>query len=265
MDWTSRIKAMVPALVAVAIALSVWQGVTATGLVPGYLLPGPGAVALALWTAIADGTLAHHLAPTLQAAAIGYVLGSLAGILLAALIAESRMAERFLIVHLLALQAVPKVAVAPLIFLWVGFDLSGNIILVALICFFPVFANALAGFRAVEPGLLDLMRIAGASRLHRFAQLRLPTAATHIFAGQEVAVTFALIGCVVMEFVGSTRGIGFLIQDASNSFDLPLTFACIVSLGVIGIAGNAAVRQLRRRLVFWQPDGAAPAAEVPHV
>jgi NitT/TauT family transport system permease protein len=243
-------------LAGLAAILAVWHVASAGGFVPSFLLPTPGRVFQAIWLAAQDGTLARHLPPTLKATLIGYGFGALAALVLAALVAEFRMVERFLLLHLIAIQSIPKVSIAPLVFLWMDFDIEGKILLVALICFFPVFANALSGFRAGDPNLIDLMRAAGASRAHVFVQVKLPTAASQIFAGLEVAVAFALIGCVVMEFVGSTRGMGFVIQDSSNTFNLPLTFAAVIVLGLVGVIGNALVRLVRRGVLFWErPHG----------
>lgn len=229
-----------------------WHLLAASGVVPSYLLPAPRRVASAMVESFGDGTLTQHLGPTLYATVVGYCIGSLIAFTLAALVAEFKPVERFLYLHLVAIQSIPKVSIAPLVFLWAGFDVEGKFILVALICFFPVFVNAVAGFRAANPDLVDLMRAAGASRGHIFWHIKLPTAASQLFAGLEVAIAFALIGCVVMEFVGSTRGMGFLIQDTSNTFNLPLTFATVIVLGLIGVAGNALVRAARRRLLFWE-------------
>lgn len=243
-----------------AILLLGWHFVVAFALVPSYLLPAPAKVAAAMLASAQDGLLARHLSPTLQATLTGYVVGSLAALALAALVAEFKTFERFVLLHLIAIQSIPKVSIAPLVFLWAGFDLQGKIILVSLICFFPVFANALAGFRSADPNLIDLMRAAGASRAHIFLQIKLPGAASQLFAGLEIAVAFALIGCVVMEFVGATRGMGFLIQDSSNTFDLPLTFAAVVSLGLVGVVGNALIRLLRSTVLFWEQGSKAGAA-----
>lgn len=229
-----------------------WHVLSASGTVPSYLLPSPARVGQAIVRGFSNGSFLRHLSPTLQATVIGYGLGSLGAMVLAALVAEFKTVERFLLLHLIAIQSIPKVSIAPLVFLWMGFDIEGKILLVALICFFPVFANALTGFRASDPNLIDLMRAASASRWHIFWQVKLPTAASHIFAGLEVAVAFALIGCVVMEFVGSTRGMGFIIQDSSNTYDLPVTFAAVITLGVVGVLGNTAVRVLRHFVLFWE-------------
>lgn len=240
-------------LVGVALFLAGWHLLSVTGTVPSYLLPSPERVGRAIVQGFGNGTFQRHLSPTLQATVIGYGIGSLAAMLLAALVAEFKTVERFLLLHLIAIQSIPKVSIAPLVFLWMGFDIQGKILLVALICFFPVFANALTGFRAADPNLIDLMRASSASRWHIFWQVKLPTSGSHVFAGLEVAVAFALIGCVVMEFVGSTRGMGFIIQDSSNTFDLPLTFAAVITLGIVGVLGNSAVRILRHVVLFWEP------------
>lgn len=239
----------------VCLLLLLWQMLTVTGAVADYLLPAPMKVAGAIVRTLGDGSLLHHLAPTLAASALGWLFGGLLATGLAALVTEFVWVERALLLHLLGLQAIPKVSLAPLVFLWAGFGLGGNVILVTLICFFPVFANAIAGFRSVNPALLDLMRAAGASRLHIWWHVKLPSAAPALFSGLEVSVAFALIGCVVMEFIGATRGLGFVIQDASNTFDLPLSFAAVVSLGAIGMIGNALLRALRRWALGWELAG----------
>ncbi len=236
-----------------------WHVATVAGWVPSFLLPTPARVVDAWAHAAADGTLWRHLAPTLAATLIGYAVGCTVATALAALIAEFRGLERALLLHLLALQAIPKVSIAPLVFLWAGFGLTGKVILVALICFFPVFANALSGFRAIDASSIDLLRAAGASRWYLWWHLKLPSAAPALFAGLEVSTAFALIGCVVMEFVGATRGMGFLIQDASSTYDLALSFAAVVTLGAMGLLANTGVRSLRRRVLFWSPEAAADA------
>lgn len=255
---TARLRGIVESVgypaAGLVVLVGIWHGLTASGIVPSFLLPAPHRVGIALVTMLTDGTFARHFWPTFQAALVGYISGALAATMLAALVAEFKTFERFLLLHLIAIQSIPKVSIAPLVFLWAGFDIQGKVILVALICFFPMFANALSGFRAADPNLLDLMRAAGAGRLHVFLHVKLPTAASQIFAGLEIAVAFALIGCIVMEFIGSTRGLGFLIQDSSNTFDLPLTFAVVITLGLMGVLGNALVRRLRGIVLFWEGD-----------
>jgi NitT/TauT family transport system permease protein len=248
-------------LAGAAILVALWHAAVATGAVQQYLLPSPLRVANALVEGMAGGLVLRHLLATVQAAALGYFAGCAAAFVIAALVAEFKTVERFLLLHLTAIQAIPKVSIAPLVFLWMGFDVGGKVVLVALVCFFPVFANSLTGFRTADPNLLDLLHACGAARRHVFWTVKLPSAASHVFAGLEIAVAFALIGCVVMEFIGATRGMGFLIQDASNTYDLPTVFAAILSLGVVGVLGNLLVRLIHRRVVFWS-RGAVTRVEV---
>jgi NitT/TauT family transport system permease protein len=161
----------------IALLLLFWQILATSGAVANYLLPAPIKVAEAIVRTLRDGSLLLHIVPTLTASALGWLFGGLLAALLAALVTEFVWVERALLLHLLGLQAIPKVSLAPLVFLWAGFGLSGNVILVTLICFFPVFANALAGFRSVNPSLLELMRAAGASRMHIWWHVKLPSAA----------------------------------------------------------------------------------------
>ena len=254
-----RLAPMLYPAAAILVLLLLWHLAATRRWIPDYLLPEPLKVLTALVANVADGSIWTQLKPTLLATLAGYAISAAIAVLLAALISESRWAERGLLLPLMAAQATPKVAIAPLVFLWVGFDISGNVVLVALICFFPIFTNALAGFRACDPNLVDLFRAAGAGRLHIWRHVKLPGSFVHLFAGLEVAIAFALIGCVVMEFISSTRGMGFLIQDASTKFDLPLSFAAILTLGFVGLLGNALVRQVRRRLLFWDAGHTAGA------
>lgn len=259
-NHVDRFEAVLYPAAGVLALLAGWHLVATAGWIPGYLLPPPLKVARSIQTSLLDGTLAMHLQPTLTATVAGYLAGSALAVVLAALVSEFRWVERALLLHLVAVQSIPKVSVAPLVFLWLGFGLSGKVLLVALICFFPVFANALAGFRAADPNLIDLMRAAGAGRAHIWRHVKLPGALSPLFAGLEVSVAFALIGCVVMEFIGATRGIGFLIQDASNTYDLALSFAAVIVLGLVGLAGNGLVRFVRGRLLFWDREREAGLA-----
>jgi len=245
---------------AILVVLVLWHFASVRQWVPDYLLPQPLKVVVAIVDGVLDGTIWFHLRSTLIAGFVGYLIGAMLAILLAFLISESKWVERSLLLPLLAAQSTPKVAIAPLIFLWAGFDISGNIVMVSLICFFPIFTNALTGFRAYDPDLVDLLRAAGASRAHIWWHVKFPGSFVHLFAGLEVAIAFALIGCVVMEFISSTRGMGFLIQDASSRFELPLSFGALLALSAVGIACNAAVRRIRQKVVFWN----AGHAEVDH-
>lgn len=223
--------------------------------VPNYILPSPGAVLEALRIGYLNGQYWPHFAFTLQNTVIGYAVGCGLGVLLGALLAESRTFELFVYPYIIALQSTPKVAIAPLILVWFGFGMASKVVMVALISFFPMFINTVVGIRQTDGAMLDLMRAYSASRGLQFLHVKLPAASSHIFAGLQISVVLALIGAVVAEFVSSTRGLGYLIQSASLNVDIATMFASLLSLIFIGISGTQAIRWLHRRVVFWERDG----------
>jgi NitT/TauT family transport system permease protein len=149
------------------------------------------------------------------------------------------------------LQSVPKIAIAPLLVAYLGFGLPSKVFTAALLCFFPLFVATVTGMRSVDPGLLDLYRVASASRLHLLRHVRIPAAAPYLFAGLQVAVVLAVIGSVVSEFVASTHGLGFIVKSRSQDLDVSMMFAAIATLSLMGVTGNLLVRLAQRRLVFW--------------
>jgi NitT/TauT family transport system permease protein len=239
-----------PLLVSLLLLL-VWHLVTRYSGVSPYVLPPPERVLARLAMVLVGGEMYPHLAATLAAIAAGYFAGAGIAFILGALVAEFRTLDRLLRPCIMAFQAVPKVSIAPLIFIWVGFGIESTIILVALICFFPVFVNTSIALHATNPNLIDLMRSCTASRFHTFWHVKLPDAAGQIFAGLQIAVIFALIGCVVMEFINAPQGLGFLIQNSASTLDTPMVFACVLLLAVFGVAGTQLMRFLQRWLAFW--------------
>lgn len=242
-------------LLGFALLLAVWEGAILVGNIPSNVLPGPWDVVVTLVRGLfLDGRLLVHMGATAWGTLAGYGVGCLAGFLLALAIGESRWLTAFFYYPILAFQAVPKIAIAPLVFFWVGFGLASKIVMVSFLCFFPVFINTLVGMRSLDPLLLDLYRASGASRLRTLFEVKIPAAATLIFSGLQIAIVFALVGCIVMEFVGSPRGLGYKTLEAANAFDMPLTYAAIASIGLLGVTGTALIQFARRRLVFWQAE-----------
>ncbi len=244
-------------LVTVTILLALWSYTVHAWSISPHLLPAPEAVLLRLWHGLASGEMWPHIGATVGASLLGYALGCGMAIVTAALLAEWRPLERALFPLILSLQAMPKVSMAPMILIWVGFGLESQVILVALICFFPIFATAFIGLRGVNSNLLDLYRAFSAGRLHVLLNVKLPAAADSIFAGLQVSVVFALIGCVVMEFITGRVGAGFLIENSANILDTPLAIATVVALAVIGVIGTQIVRMVHRRVVFWEQSASA--------
>jgi NitT/TauT family transport system permease protein len=232
--------------------VAVWQAYVQLFTVPDYILPQPFEVLHAMVGAYASGSIWPHLAFTLQSFALGYVVGCGCGILLGGVLAESATFERFFYVYIILLQSMPKVALAPLIVVWFGFGIESKIVMVALICFFPVFINTLIGIKRADVGMIDVLRVLSASRLQVFLHVKIPAAASNIFAGLQIAVVLGLIGAVVAEFVASQLGLGTYIQTAALHLDTSEMLTGVFTLAAIGVAGNLLVRFLQTRIVFWE-------------
>ena len=239
-------------LLTLALLIAAWTLVIRWFSIPNYILPSPGAVLKALKVGYVDGLYWPHFFATVQATVSGYLLGCGLAFVLGAIAADSRTFERYVYPYVVALQSTPKVALAPLIIVWFGFGLASKVVIVALICFFPLFINTIVGIRQTDPNLIDLLRVFSASRLHVFVHVKLPAAAGHIFAGLEISVVLSLIGAVVSEFVASQRGLGNLIQASSQNLDVAAMVAVLLTLGLIGVAGSLLVRRLHDRFVFWE-------------
>ena len=239
-------------LISLAVLLGVWDAAVRVFAIPDYLLPSPQAVYQALASGFLDGSLWPHLATTLGETLSGYLIGSLLAIVFGVALAESQMFERFIYPLLVALQATPKVALGPIILVWFGFGMASKIVLVALVCFFPLFVNTVSGIRRTDADLLDACRAFSASRRFVLFHVKLPSAAGEIFAGLQIGVALALIGAVVAEFLSAQQGLGYLIASSSVSMSLATMFAGVVLLALSGFVGAQIVRWIQRRLVFWE-------------
>lgn len=227
-----------------------WLAIPMLGISPA-LLPKPSAIAVALWSGLVEGNLLSDTGITLIEVAAGYASGSLVGFLLAIPVAGSRAVERVLSPYVVALQAIPKVAIAPLFIVWFGFGMSSKVIIVALITFFPVFVNAVIGLRATPAEQHELFNVYGASAWKRFFHLKVPNSLPYVFGGLNVGVTLSVIGAIVAEFVGAQEGIGASIMRAGFALDTASVFAAITLLTLIAAGASAAVQALGRHLVFW--------------
>jgi NitT/TauT family transport system permease protein len=242
------------ATIATFVALMLlWQGAIVLFSVPAYILPTPAAVGAALERGWIGGALWPHAWFTLRGALIGAVLGSLAGIVAGAIVAEVRVASLAFYPLVIAIQSMPTVAIAPLIVVYLGVGLASKIATVALLCFFPVFVNTVAGFRAADPRLVDLYTAAAATRWRMFLDVKLPGAVDHIMASLQIALVLAFVGCVVSEFVASSAGLGYVIKTFASDLNTAVMFAAIASLGLIGGVLGALITRAHRVIVFWRP------------
>ena len=235
---------------ALVVFLLVWQAVVVISGFPPFILPPPGAVLGRLGTAWADGTIQPHLRTTLVEVALGLTVGAGSALVVGYTLARSVLVERLLSPYLVAAQATPILALAPLIALWFGPGLVGKVIICALIVFFPVAVATMVGIRAVDAGLLELGRSLRATRRQILTTLEIPAALPSILGGMRVGVTLAVVGAIVGEWAGAERGLGVLINLARGSlFDIPLMFATLLTIALVGIALYLIVVLIERRLV----------------
>jgi NitT/TauT family transport system permease protein len=233
------------------VILAAWQILTTAFRVPVWILPAPSAIlqAAVKWAP----ELAQNSWVTLRETIGGFLLAIVLSLPLAVLISLNALARKLIYPILLALQSVPKVAVAPLIILWFGLSDWPKILVVVLVCFFPILVNIVAGLEAVPKTMLDLMRSLGASPHMVFRRLRLPVALPHFFTGCKIAVTFAVIGAVISEFVAAQDGLGYMILVSTAQSQTPLAFAAIALLTGLSVALFHGVEFIERRVVDWTP------------
>lgn len=234
--------------------VGLWSWAVQAGGLQRSVLPSPTDVLGALRAGLVDGTLHVHIAATARAALAGLALGVSLGVAAGACVVLLPRIEPFVLPLVTAMQSVPKVALAPLIVAYLGFGLASKVFTAALLAFFPAFLGAVAGLRAADRGLLDLMRACDASAWHVLWNVRVPAAAPYLFAALQVAVVFSLIGVVVSEFIAATEGLGYVIKARSLELDVSMMFAAIAVLCAMGVAGGLAVRVAQRRAVFWRGD-----------
>ncbi|MET0362304.1 MAG: ABC transporter permease, partial [Sphingobium sp.] len=210
-------------------ALSIWAFA-----IPAFVLPSP----LAVWAATVDNadTLFPALLYTLTEVMIGFALSVLLGGLIAVAIVSSDLLDRSVYPLLVALQIVPKVAIAPLFAIWFGFGMMPKILMAFLIAFFPMVINTAMGLRGIEVSKLHLARSMGASRSQTFFKIRLPHALPSIFTGLKLSITSAMIGAIVGEFIGSDQGVGRVLLVANGNLQTDLLFAAVVLLSLAGVA-----------------------------
>jgi NitT/TauT family transport system permease protein len=226
-----------------------WEVLCDALKVPSFLIPAPSQVALRLYEK-RDLYFAHTWV-TLYETTAGFLLAVVFGILSAAVIVVVPKMRDIVMPLLLIAQLVPKVAIAPLLLIWFGYGLMPKVIVAFLVAFFPIVVNGASGLAAVQPELLDLGRSLQASRWQTFWKFRIPTALPEVFSGMKIAITLAIIGAIIGEFVGGNRGLGYLIIVANQELDTALSFAAIFLLSVMGIALYGLIEMLERVLIPW--------------
>lgn len=243
---------LIPPLTFVAI-VGMWSASIRLFSIPAYLLPGPGAV---FQRVVADAPMLWLNAKvTLTEIVLGFGLTVIGAIPLGLLIALSPLARQTLYPPIMLLQLVPKIAVAPLFLVWLGFGIESKVLLTVLMTFFPLLLASISGFQILDERLLYLTRSMGANVWQTFWRLRAPAALPVIFSGIKASATIAATAAIVAEFVGANQGLGYVLLKGTSTLDIELTFAVLVVLTLIGIVINYAVEISEWALTPWQRAG----------
>lgn len=244
------LRDLLPTAAVAAVVLALWKLLVVIGGYPAFVLPAPEVVAARLVRAFADGTMEPHLWATLVEIAIGFAIGAGLAVMTGYLLARSHLVERLLSPYLVAAQATPILALAPLITLWFGTGLLSKVIICALIVFFPVAVATMVGVRSVDRQLLEMGRAFRATRAQVLFKLEVPGALPSIFGGIRVGATLAVIGAIIGEWAGGETGLGVLINLARGSlFDTPLLFATLVTIAALGVTLYLAIAAIEHRVV----------------
>jgi NitT/TauT family transport system permease protein len=247
--WLAPLKENVPVLLFVALLLAVWEAYVTIAQVSDFILPAPSRI-LAV-TIRTFPLLMGHTWTTTYEIVLGFVGGNAIAVAMALMIANSRLLERTFYPLIIALQTVPKVAIAPLFLIWFGSGLEPKILITAIVCFFPTVINTVQGLRATDANAIDLLRLVAASRWQIFAKLQFPNALPAFFAGLKISIALAVIGAIIGERVGANSGLGYLIMYSTQTMRTDLMFAGLLITAILGVVLYLVI-VLLERLVSWE-------------
>lgn len=247
--WASRAAATVHPAVFLALLTATWFLVTGAGMVQPYIIPSPADT----WAAFVDHPeyLWSHTLVTTGETVAGFVIAAVVGVLVAVLMVYSPALEKTFYPLILFAQVIPKIAIAPLFVVWLGFGASPKILVAVLMAFFPVVISGISGLRSVDPELLELTSTMGASRVRTFWKVRFPAALPELLSGLKVAATLAVTGAVVGEFVGANSGLGYVILQANGNVDTAMLFAALIIMSALGVLLFAAIQVAEALLIPW--------------
>ena len=245
-----RAGLVLPVVASLVVFVLAWQLIVFVTGYPSFILPGPYTVAERFIRAWSDGMMWPHTQTTLVEILLGFAIGASIGLVTGIGLARSRLAERLLSPYLVAAQATPILALAPLIVLWFGSGLPSKLVICTLIVFFPVAVATMVGIRSVDPRLLEMARSFRATEWQTITRVEVPAALPAILGGLRVGITLAVIGAIVGEWAGGETGLGVLINIARGSlFDTPLMFATLLTLALVGVSLYLVMVLIERRLV----------------
>ena len=239
-------------LISIVVGILAWYLITRYSGIPNFILPSP----LSVWTrflkALGDGSLLYHTGITLLEIVLGLLVGAIFATIVGYVLAKSRSLERILSPYLVASQAIPVVAIAPLLVIWLGNGILSKVVICALIVFFPVLVNTIVGVRAVPTALYDLMNSLHASRSQILWKVEVPASLPVFLGGLRVGATLSVIGAIVGELVSAEKGLGFLLQLGHFQYDTPMVFVAVFMLIALALMLYGIVTLLEKRFLKWQ-------------
>ncbi|HRD98336.1 MAG TPA: ABC transporter permease [Rubrivivax sp.] len=249
--FSPRVQQALLVCASLLLVIGTWEALVRWWQVPAFILPPPSAIATQLLTMAGSPLFWTDLAVTLHEVLAGYVLAIVLAVVLGVAIAQLPILELSLMPYIVAFQTIPSVALAPLFLQWFGYGTASKVVMAALIAFFPILVNVIAGLQASGREELQMLRAFGATRTQTLLKLRVPNALPYVFAGLELGVVFALVGAIVAEFVGAKAGLGNRILQYNEQFNIAGMFGVLMVLAATGMLMHGAVSWLRRHLLFW--------------
>jgi NitT/TauT family transport system permease protein len=247
----NKIGAVLLPATTILLLLLAWEMAVLWTEMPAYILPPPSVIAKRIVADMVTGEIQPHLLVTAVEVVIGLLVATACGLALGTVIGISALMEKTFYPVILIMQTIPKVAIAPLIVIWFGYGMSSKIATAAVLGFFPIMVNVIAGIKAVDARRIDLMRMMCANPWQIYLKVRLPNMLTYLFAGLEVGVVFCVIGAIVGEFVGASEGLGSLIIQRQSQVDVAGVFSVLAYLSVTALLLTIIVKFARTKIVFW--------------
>ena len=254
--FMSVMTSLLTGTASLATLLLLWELAVSSFDIPKYVLPTPVGVWQALVAGLVDdpgspASFWYQLTSTLHATVLGFLIGGFLGVLIAALMAEFRLVQKFVFPYVVGFQSLPKVAIAPLYVIWFGYQLEPKVAMSATLTLFPVLLNSLEGFSSTENDRLELLASLDASRWQTFWFMKFPSALPFVFTGLNLGIVYSLLGTIVSEFIGAQRGMGVVITQLQMVADTAGVFAALIVLAVTGYVLISIMRILQARFVFW--------------
>lgn len=243
------IKHVVPPVAAVAVLIGVWELLSVSGAIPSFMLPSPGKVAKAFVTDF--GTLCYHGATTLYEAFLGLTIGIVLSFLIATVMDAIPIVRRALYPIMVTSQTIPSIAIAPLLILWLGYGVMPKIVLIVITTFFPITVSLIDGFAAADPDAMNLMKSMGGNAYDRYRHIKLPGSLGYFFSGLKISVSYSIVGAVISEWLGGTRGLGVYMTRTRKNFAYDRMFAVILFIALVSLLLIGIVALIKWWVMPW--------------